>query len=691
MKETSTTSVREKGLTPPKAKQFHKELTLHGHTRIDPYYWLRERENPEVIQYLEAENAYLKQELKPWDALREKIFQEIIDRIKQDDQSVPYISNGFWYREVYQSGQEYARYERSKEEGFSSFEVLLDVNLMASSHAYFQLGQLRVSPDNKFCAWSEDVVSRRIFTIRCKRIQDNATLPLEIQNTSGDFFWANDNATLFFVRKDETLRPYQVWKKNIHDPENEVLVFEEIDPTFYLDIQKSASGDYLLISGHSTMTSEVHVQDLNNLESPIQNLQPKIRELEYHVDHVDGLFYIRSNQGGRNFAIYTSTAILPHTQWQILIPHRPEVLIENFVLLNKHLFLFIKSQAVSAIEVFDTSGNSKSEIPLPEKACMLIPSVNKEQENTYFRFGYSSLTTPLTIFDYHWNTGVLESKKQTEVGGGFDASHYFSERKMILAEDGTPIPVSIVYHKKFPPNPNQPILIMGYGSYGISYDPYFSIQRLSLLNRGFSIAIAHVRGGEECGKSWYEDGRLLKKKNTFTDFIAVTKGLHALGISSPEHTYAFGGSAGGLLMGAVMNMQPNLFNGIIAAVPFVDVVTTMNDPDIPLTTGEYDEWGNPADPIYYEYMLSYSPYDQVSDQEYPHLLVTTGLHDSQVQYWEPAKWVAKLREKQEVKKRILLNTNMDTGHSGQSGRFKVHEEAALMYIFLLACEEMVEK
>jgi len=677
--------------TPPKAEKRPKTLSIHGEDRVDNYYWLRDddRANSDVLSYLQAENAYTEQALLPHQALRETLYQEMVARIAQQDHSVPYVKHGYRYQTRYEPGNEYAIYLRQPAAESEQWQTLIDGNERASDSEFYTLGGLDISPDNKLMAVSEDFLSRRQYDIRIKNLQDESWNDDLLKNTAGSE-WANDSQTLYYVRKHKkTLLPYQVYRHTVGtDPKNDQLVYEEKDDTFYVGLDKTTSDQYVIIHLDSTTTSEVLLLDANDPQAKPQVFVPRRKDHEYGLDHYQGHFYIRSNRDisapkdGKNFGLYKS-ADNNEANWQTLIAPREAVMLEGFSLFRDWLVVEEREQGLTNLrQIHWTSGEEKS-LNFDDPTYVTWLAYNPDPDTSLLRYGYSSMTTPSSLFELDLDTGERALLKQQEVKD-FDAANYRSERVWVTARDGVKVPVSLVYrHDTFKPNSN-PLLVYGYGSYGSSMDPAFSGSRLSLLDRGFVFALAHIRGGAELGQQWYDNGKLLNKMNTFHDFIDVTKELVAEGYGEAQQVYAMGGSAGGLLMGAVINQAPELYRGIVAQVPFVDVVTTMLDESIPLTTGEYDEWGNPNDKTYYDYILQYSPYDQVKAQDYPNMLVTTGLHDSQVQYWEPAKWVAKLRELKTDDNQLLMYTDMDSGHGGKSGRFKAYEDIALEYAFVLS-------
>lgn len=668
----------------PVATKIPKELTIHGDTRTDNYYWLNERENPEVISFLNAENTYKDEMMSHTKDFQDKLFEEMKGRIKEDDQSVPYKDNGYFYLTSYKEGQEYPVYSRKKGTLEAEEEIMLNVNELAKDFSYFNVGSRSVSPNNELLAYGEDTLSRRIYTIRFKNLKTGEMIEDRIPNTTGGAIWANDNQHVFYAVKDETLRPVKIFRHRLGTPStDDVLIYEEQDDTFSAFVYKSKSKKYIIIGAYQTLSQEYQVLDADNPTGEFRMIQPRERGLEYGIAHFGDKFYIRTNMDALNFRLMSTPENATEKEnWEEVIPHRKDVLLEGMDIFQDYLVLSERKNGITQLRIRPWEGKEHY-IDFGEDAYMAYTSTNPEFDTEVLRIGYQSMTTPATTYDYNMKTKGMELLKQQEVLGGFNSADYVSERLYAKARDGVTVPISIVYHKDFKKDGTQPLLLYAYGSYGYSMDPSFSSARLSLLNRGFAFAIAHIRGGEEMGRHWYEDGKLLNKKNTFTDFIDCGEFLIAEKYAAKDQLYAQGGSAGGLLMGAVMNMRPDLWKGIVAAVPFVDVITTMLDESIPLTTGEYDEWGNPNEKEYYDYILSYSPYDQVEAKDYPATLVTTGLHDSQVQYWEPAKWVAKLREMKTDKNPLLLHTNMDAGHGGASGRFARLKEVALQYSFFL--------
>ncbi|OAB78950.1 S9 family peptidase [Cochleicola gelatinilyticus] len=691
-KETSKNTMK---ITPPTTEKNAKNLEMHGDIRVDNYYWLNDKENPEVIDYLERENDYYNKMTAHTDGLKKSLFEEMKERIKEDDSSVPYKLNGYYYITRFEKGNDYPIYTRKKETLDAEEEILFNVNEMAEGFSYYNLNGINISPNNKLVSFGIDTVSRRKYTIFIKNLETGELLEENIPQTTGSATWANDNKTLFYTRKDEkTLRSNQIYKHTLGTNASEdELIFTEEDETFGTYIYKTKSKKYLVIGSYSTLTSEFRILDANTPNKPFKVFQPRERGLEYSISHFGSYFYVLTNKDKAiNFKLMkTSETATGKEHWSDVISHREDVLLEDIDIFKEYLVVSERSNGLNKIHIQRWDGSKEYYLPFENETYTAYTVQNPEFDTKILRYGYNALGTPASIIDFNMESKEKEVKKETEVlGGKFNKDNYESKRVWATAEDGTKIPISIIYKKGFEQNGKSPLLLYAYGSYGSTIDPYFSTVRLSLLDRGFAFAIAHVRGGEYLGRQWYEDGKLLKKKNTFTDFVDASKFLITENYTSKEHLYASGGSAGGLLMGAIVNMAPELYNGVIASVPFVDVVTTMLDDSIPLTTGEYDEWGNPNEKEYYEYMKSYSPYDNVEAKEYPNMLVTTGLHDSQVQYWEPAKWVAKLRELKKDDNLLLLQTNMDAGHGGASGRFEALKEVAIDYAFLLDMEGIKE-
>jgi oligopeptidase B len=688
----------------PVAKKNPVTFNDHGDVRVDDYFWMRlsdeqknaaepDAQTQDVLDYLNAENDYRKAVMAHTDSLQSKLFDEIVGRIKQDDQSVPVKVDGYWYYTRYEEGKEYPFHCRKKDSMDNPEEVMLDVPKMAEGYSYYAVGGRSVSPNNELMVFGVDTVSRRQYTLYVKNLATGEIYPDEIPATTGGATWANDNKTLFYSKQDPvTLRSSLIYSHVLGTPASEdVLVYEEKDETFSVGIGKSKSKEYLMIGSYSTLSSEWRYLDANNPTGSWKIIQSRERGLEYSVSQYGEHFYIVNNLNATNFKL-SRVEIGKNTKdhWEDVIAHRDDVLLEGIEIFKDYLIVEERKGGLNHIRIKPWEGEEHY-IEFQDPAYTCYVDYNPEFDSDVLRYGYSSLTTPNSTYDYNMVSKERTLLKQQEViDENFKPENYASERFMAKAQDGTDVPVSIVYRKGMEKNGKNPLLLYAYGSYGSSTDAYFSSVRLSLLDRGFIFAIAHIRGGQEMGRMWYEDGKLLKKKNTFTDFIDCGDHLIKEGYTSSEHMYAMGGSAGGLLMGAVVNMRPDLWNGVVAAVPFVDVINTMLDETIPLTTGEFDEWGNPKDSTYYMYMKSYSPYDNVVAQNYPNMLVTTGYWDSQVQYWEPAKWVAKLRDLKTDNNMLVMYCNMDTGHGGASGRFERFRETAMEYAFLLDLEGIKE-
>ena len=677
----------------PVAKILPKQLKKHNQVRTDNYFWLNDRENPEVIDYLNQENAYYDAMTAHTKDFQKALFEEMKGRIKEDDQSVPYLYNGYYYITRYEKGQDYPIYSRKKGNLDAKEEILFDCNELAKGHTFFQLGGLSVSPDNRFASFGVDTVGRRIYTIQIKNLETNEILSDVIENATGGSVWANDNHTLFYTRQDKvTLRANQIFKHKLGTTaDKDVLVYEEKDDTFNVSVGKEKSKKYIVIGAESTLTTEYRILNSDTPDAEFKVFQPRVRGLEYSISHFGDSFYILTNKDkATNFKLMkTPENATEKKHWKEVLAHREDVLIEDIEIFSNYLVVEERSNGLNHIRIMPWSGEGEYYLPFGSETYNAYTTTNVDFDTDILRYSYQSMATPSSVIDFNMKTKVKEIKKEQAVlGGQFDKNNYVEERVWATAKDGVKVPISLVYRKDLKKDGSNPLLQYAYGSYGVTMEPYFSTTRLSLLDRGFIYAIAHIRGGEDLGRQWYEDGKLLKKKNTFTDFIDCSQFLIKEKYTSPAHLYAEGGSAGGLLMGAVINMAPELYHGVIAQVPFVDVITTMLDDSIPLTTGEYDEWGNPNKKEYYDYMLSYSPYDNVKEQVYPNLFVSTGLHDSQVQYWEPAKWVAKLRTHKKGNTNLYLHTNMDAGHGGASGRFEALKELAKEFAFLLDLEEI---
>ena len=676
----------------PKAKKINKKLTAHGEVRIDSYYWLNERENPEVIQYLEQENSYCDFVMKDTELLQRELFEEMKSRYKEDDESLPYFFNEYWYITRYEKGSEYPIFTRKYQSQENEEELLLDVNILADGHDFYDVGGISISLNNEIMAYSEDITGRRIYTIHIQNLKTKEKLEEKLENTTGRIVWANDNEHFFYIQKNEHLRAYKIYRHRLGtSQEEDVLVFHEEDEAFDVSVFKTKSLEYIFIASSSTVSDEHRFIPAADVFAEWQIVQPREEGLEYAVEHYENDFYILTNEGGDyNFKLVKTSVDAPYKEnWVEVIPHREEVLLEGFEIFKNFLVLEEREKGLLQLNIFDYKNKTSWYLPFNNPTYTAYIGLNLEFDTEILRYGYTSLTMPSSTYEYNMREKTARLLKQQEVlGGKFLSENYISERVWADSRDGeTKIPVSLVYHKDTPKSEKTPLLLYGYGSYGHTVDASFSSVRLSLLDRGFIYAIAHIRGGEYLGRGWYENGKMLKKKNTFYDFIDAAKFLIKENYTSSNHLYAMGGSAGGLLMGVVINEEPELFNGIVVQVPFVDVVTTMLDESIPLTTGEYDEWGNPNDKEYYEYMKSYSPYDNVAENSYPNMLVTTGLHDSQVQYWEPAKWVAKLRDLKKDNNVLIFKTDMTSGHGGASGRFESLKEEALEYAFLLMIDK----
>ncbi len=677
-------------------RQLH-ESAIHQRITQDYYHWMRlsdeqkEAEQPDtqtrnVVEYLNSENAYREQMMSHTDVFQDALFEEIKGRIKQTDMSVPYKDNGYFYITRYEDGKEYPIHSRKNGDLEAAEEIMLNVNDLAKDYKYYAVGGRAVSPDNKILAYSEDIVSRRQYTIRFKDLVTGQTLTDKIPNTTGSIVWANDNKTVFYTVRDAALRSFQIYRHTLGtSTDNDVLIFTEEDEMFRTFIYKTKSKKYLVVGSESTLSAEYRILEADNPTGQFRLFQTRTPNHEFDISHFGDQWYIRTNKdGAKNFKIMTTPEKATTMEnWRDFMPYNPEIFIDGIELFSKNMVISERKGGITQIRIKPWNNQGEHYIQFNETSYTTNVGINPDFDTELLRLDYTSLTTPATTYDYNIPERKLTLLKRQEVLGHFNPDDYESERLMVKAQDGTSIPLSIVYKKGFKKDGTRPVLLYGYGSYGISMDPYFSSARLSLLDRGFGFAIAHIRGGGEMGRQWYEDGKFLKKINTFTDFIDCGEYMVKEKYAAKDLLFANGGSAGGLLMGAVMNMRPDLWKGVIAAVPFVDVVNTMLDETIPLTVGEFDEWGNPKDKVYYDYMLSYSPYDNVEAKAYPTTLVTTGYWDSQVQYWEPAKWVSKLRYLKTDKNPIMMYCNMDTGHGGASGRFTRLKEVAMEYAFML--------
>lgn len=693
-------------LTPPTTKKIPKTLKEHDTTRIDNYFWMRlsdeqknadtpDAQTQDVLNYLNAENDYKNAAMWHTKDLQDTLYNEIISRIKKDDSSVPYTDNGYSYYTRFEEGNDYPLYCRKKITPDAKEEILLNGPKMAKGLSYFAIGGRSISPSNELLAFGIDTISRRKYTIYFKNLITGERLNDQLTNTTSSVAWANDNKTVFYVTKDPvTLRSNKIYKHVLGtDQSEDELVFEEKDETFRTFVYRTRSDKFIVIGSSQTLSTEYRFLDADTPNGDWKVIQPREKGLEYRVSHYGDHFYIRTNLNATNFKL-VKTPINASTKenWEDVIPHRKDVLLDGVTVFKNHLVLDERKSGLSTIRVMEWDGSNDHYIEFNDPAYAAFTTTNIDFDTSVLRYGYASLTTPYSTFDYNMNDKSQQLLKQEEVvDSNFATDNYISERFFVTARDGAEVPVSLVYKKGTKKSADTPLLLYAYGSYGSITEPFFSATRLSLLNRGFIYAIAHVRGGQEMGRHWYEDGKLLKKRNTFTDFIDCGKHLVKEGYTSSDHLYAYGGSAGGLLMGGILNMEPELWNGVVAAVPFVDVISTMWDETIPLTTFEFDEWGNPKDKEYYDYMMSYSPYDNVEAKDYPNTLITTGYWDSQVQYWEPAKWIAKLRELKTDDNLLIMDCDMETGHGGASGRFARYKRTALTYAFLLDLENKTEE
>ncbi len=688
----------------PIADKVDTVLSTHGHNRIDPYFWMRltdqqksapqpDIQTEKVLDYLKQENDYLDATLGHTEQLQEKLYQEMIGRIKQNDETVPYFDNGYWYYTRYREGQEYPIYCRKKETLESNEEIILNVNDLSESYSYYSAVGLTVSPDNKILAFGEDTLSRRIYTVRFKNLETGEFLEDRIENTNPGGAWANDNQTYFYTTKNRvTLLSEKIFRHRLGQSSAlDEMVYQEQDPAYYIGVRKSKSGDYIIIWNTSTLISDYYILKADDPNGEFKQFTPRNGAHEYSLNHRGDKFFMVTNWKAKNFRLMeTRSDATSIENWREVIPHRDSVYLEGLEIFKDYLVLNERKDGLTKLRILHQVNGDDHYLEFEEPVYTANISINRIMETDKLRFSYTSLTTPNSTYEYDMSNRIRTLLKRDEIVGGHDPRQYQSERIWATARDGIEIPISMVYRKGFKKNGQGPLLQYAYGSYGSTVDPYFVPSRLSLLDRGFAIAICHIRGGSMLGREWYEAGKMFSKKNTFNDFIDCSKFLIEQNYTSADHLYAQGGSAGGLLMGAIVNMNPELYHGVIAAVPFVDVVSTMLDASIPLTSNEWDEWGDPRNKDSYEYMLSYSPYDNVVEKEYPNMLVTAGLYDSQVQYWEPAKWVAKLRSKKTDNNLLLLKTDMSTGHSGASGRFKRYKITALQYAMLLHLEGITE-
>lgn len=670
---------------PPKAAKQPYRHVLHGDERQDHYFWLRDRLNPETIAYLDAENAYTEAMMEHTEGLQKTLYDEMLGRIQETDLSVPYRKDDVYYYTRTEEGKAYPIHCRKRGSLEAPEEILLDQNQLAVGHDYFRVGVFQVSPDHQRLAYSVDTSGAECYTLYFLDLNTGTRSPESIPNTYYSFAWGNDSQTVFYTQVDEAHRPYKLLRHRLGTPaEQDQLVYHETDESYYLGVEKTRSAAYILMTLNSKITSEVHYLDANQPMGEFRVIEPRSPGVEYQVEHHSDVFYITTNENAINFKLVKAPVTAPgKAQWQTVIPHREEVMLTAVSAFARHLVVYERQAGLPTIRVCHLTTGDEHDVTFPEPTYEVDEGINAEFHTNILRFHYTSLITPNSVFDYNLDTQERELKKETQVLGGYDRTQYVSQRLYAIAPDQTTVPISLVYRRDLPSGGPHPLLMMGYGSYGYSYPDSFSSNRLSLLDRGVVLAIAHIRGGSEMGRKWYEEGKFLYKKNTFTDFIACADHLIATGWTRADQLAITGGSAGGLLMGAVVNQRPELFKAVVAHVPFVDVVTTILDPSLPLSVIEWEEWGNPNDPVYYDYMKSYSPYDNVAAQDYPAMLVTAGLNDPRVSYWEPAKWVARLRELKTDGQVLLLKTNMGAGHGGASGRYERLKEIAFEYAFLL--------
>ncbi len=675
----------------PRAEKINKIITAHNHERIDEFYWLNERGNPKVIDYLNSENDYRNSYMEDYKGLENELFEEIKSRIKEDDSSVPYLDNGYYYYTRFEKGKQYPIYCRKKDNLKNDEEILIDVNKMSQGHEYFRIGGIDISPNNKIMAYSVDTISRRLYTVHFKNLETGKKNTHTISNTSGGVSWANDNMTLFYNQKNtKTLRTEKVMRHSFNQNQKDEEVYFEKDDEFNLYSYKSKSGKYIIIVSGKTISDEIRFLNANEPDGDFKIFQKRVDGLEYSIDHLNDKWYVRTNiNDSKNFKLMVCDEDKTSSDnWKEFIKHRKNVLLEGVEVFNDFFVITERENGQRRFNVISNKDGESHYIDFEEEVFSAYSSINSEINSKTFRYGYSSMTTPNSTIEYNLIKKTKTVLKEAEIlGGTFDKNNYESMLVWADARDGKKVPISLVFRKDTYKKGKNPLLLYGYGSYGSTNSAGFSSVRLSLLDRGFVYAIAHIRGSQYLGREWYEDGKMFNKKNTFWDFIDSAKYLGNNSFVDKDHIFAMGGSAGGLLMGAIANMEPEVFKGIVAAVPFVDVVTTMLDETIPLTTFEFDEWGDPKDEDSYYYMLSYSPYDQVEEKDYPAIFITTGYHDSQVQYFEPAKWIARLRDKRTNKEPLLMYCNMDAGHGGASGRFEAYKETAMEYAFLISLTE----
>ncbi len=678
--------LEQKVLLPPVAKKIPKADTLHGDVRVDDYFWLRDQSDPDVMKYLEAENEYARAVMRPTESLQEELYRELLGRMRETDTTAAEKRGGYLYYTRNEKGLEYAIHCRKKGTPGAEEEVLLDENVVAAGHEFLSLGVFEVSPDQSLLAYSLDTTGSESYTLYFKRLDTSVLLEDEIPNTGYSAAWANDNRTIFYTVLDSTSRPYQLYRHRLSTPPSEDrLAYQENDAAFFLGASRTRDGKCILLELTSHTTSEVHYLYADSVQGEFAVIQPRVPGMEYYVEHRDGTFFIRTNDNAKNYRLVKATAESPsRADWKDVVAHRDSTKVEDFVLFRSHLAVFERDRGLQQIWILDLEGEGDQSVEFTDPAYTIWPARNPEFDTELLRYNYSSLVSPRKVFDYAMDSGAREVVKEYAVPGGFDSSLYESERAFAPAPDGALVPISLVHRRGMKRDGSNPLLLEGYGAYGISSDPYFSSSRLSLLDRGFVYAIAHVRGGGEMGRYWYDEGRLLNKKNTFSDFVACAEFLIDQGYTSKEKLVIYGASAGGLLVGAVVNMRPDLFKAVVADVPFVDLLNTMLDPSLPLTVIEYEEWGNPEVEEFYSYMKSYSPYDNLGAGRYPNMLITGGLHDIRVSYWEPAKWTAKLRALGKGDNLLLLKTRMSAGHAGVSGRYDFLHDVAFEYAFLLS-------
>lgn len=678
-------------MQPPHAAKLAHQIEIHGDPIVDDYFWLRDRENPQVMEYLNAENEYTEQVLQPHAELRERLFQELKARVKEDDNSVPVKKDDYYYYSRVAAGQQYSIHCRKKGDLDSPEEIILDENRLAEGKPYFQLGTFSISPNHQLLAYAEDTDGSETYTLRIKNLATGELLPESIANTYYSLEWVNDNQTFYYTVLDENLRPYRLYRHTLGESiERDELIYEEQDSQFFVGCDKSRDDRYIFLTTNGKITSEEYFVSADDPHGTFSIVTPRQKGHEYSVSHHDGSFYILTNDNAQNFRIMRTLVSQPQQQyWEEYIAHDPDRLIEGIDEFKDYLIISERYQGLGQLRAIELQNQASHYLEFDDPTYLVFGASNWEYDTQTFRFGYTSLVSPMTVFEYDLRSRSKTILKQNEIPGGYDPNQYHSERIFARSHDGVEVPISIVYRQDFKRDGTQPLYLYGYGSYGASLDPGFSTNRLSLLDRGFVYAIAHIRGGSELGRHWYESGKFLQKKNTFLDFVACAEHLIAEKYTSAGNIAIAGGSAGGLLVGATINLKPELFKAAIAQVPFVDVLNTMLDADLPLTQLEYDEWGNPADEEYYRYIRSYSPYDNVEAKAYPHLLITAGLNDPRVTYWEPAKWTAKLRDLKTDDNLLLLKTNLDSGHGGASGRYEYLKDIALEYTFLLTVFEKV--